>query len=198
MTFAIRRYADGDHAAVRDLFIRVNRELAPPGLREAFESYIERSLSEEIDRLAEYYAAKQGAFFVAHEGDALAGMFGLEGLGTPSAELRRMYVGKAHRGSGLARTMLEHGEATCRAAGTPVLTLSTSELQQAALAFYRKSGYRLVREETAAAQTNKTVGGDIRRVLLREDALTINPIAAAEIGHPCCHIRALHRRPVVR
>ena len=48
-------------------------------------------------------------------------------------------------------------------ANTPVLTLSTSELQQAALAFYRRSGYRLLREETAAAQTNKTVGGNIRR-----------------------------------
>jgi ribosomal protein S18 acetylase RimI-like enzyme len=163
VTLAIRRYCAADHAAVRELFIRVNRELAPPALREAFESYIERSLAEEIDRLSEYYAGKQGAFFVARDGDTLAGMFGLEGLGAPSAELRRMYVDAAHRGSGLARAMLDHAEATCRAAGTPVLMLSTSELQQAALAFYRKAGYRLVREETAAAQTNKTVGGDIRR-----------------------------------
>ena len=60
MTFAIRRYADADHAAVRDLFIRVNRELAPPEFRAAFESYIERSLTEEIDRLADYYAAQAG------------------------------------------------------------------------------------------------------------------------------------------
>jgi ribosomal protein S18 acetylase RimI-like enzyme len=163
MTFAIRRYAEADHAAVRDLFVRVNRELAPPALREAFERYIERSLAEEIDRLTEYYASKQGAFFVAHDGDALAGMFGLEGLGTPSAELRRMYVDVAYRGRGLAPAMLDQAESVCRAAGTPLLMLSTSELQQAALAFYRKSGYRLVREETAAAQTNKTIGGDIRR-----------------------------------
>jgi GNAT superfamily N-acetyltransferase len=163
VSFAIRRYAGGDHAAVRGLFIRVNRELAPPALREAFERYIERSLAEEIDRLTEYYAGKQGAFFVAHDGDTLAGMFGIEGLGRPSAELRRMYVDAAHRGCGLAQAMLAQAEATCRAAGTPVLALSTSELQQAALAFYRKSGYRLVREETAAAQTNKTIGGDIRR-----------------------------------
>jgi putative acetyltransferase len=61
MTSAIRRYAEVDHAAVRDLFIRVNRELAPPELRNAFESYVERSLAEEIDRLTGYYAAKQGA-----------------------------------------------------------------------------------------------------------------------------------------
>ena len=161
--FTIRRYAEGDHAAVRALFIAVNRALAPPDLREAFEGYITRSLKEEIDRLADYYAGKQSAFFVAYGGETLAGIFGLEGLGTPAAELRRMYVDPAFRRHGLARRMLDHAEATCRTAATPLLTLSTSELQQAALAFYRTAGYALVREETAAAQTNKTVGGDIRR-----------------------------------
>jgi GNAT superfamily N-acetyltransferase len=167
--FAIRRYAEGDHAAVRALFIAVNRELAPPDLREAFESYITRSLEEEIDRLAEYYAGKQGAFFVAHEDERLAGMFGLEGLRSATAELRRMYVDPAYRRHGLARLMLERAEETCREAGTPVLALSTSELQQAALAFYRAAGYALVREETAAAQTNKTIGGDIRRYYFEKD-----------------------------
>jgi GNAT superfamily N-acetyltransferase len=169
VSFTIRRYAQDDQVAVRDLFIRVNRELAPPALRAAFERYIERSLAEEIDRLADYYASRQGAFFVAHDGDTLAGMFGVEGLGTPSAELRRMYVDAAHRGRGLAQAMLAQAEATCRAAGTPVLALSTSELQPAALAFYRKSGYRLVREEPATAQTNKTIGGDIRRYYFEKD-----------------------------
>jgi putative acetyltransferase len=161
--FAIRRYADADHTPVRALFVAVNRELALPDLREAFESYITRSLEEEIDRLSDYYTGKQGAFFVAHEGEALAGMFGLEGLGAQAAELRRMYVDASFRKRGLARMMLDHAEHVCRKAGTPVLTLSTSELQQAALAFYRNAGYRLVREETGAAQSNKTVGGAIRR-----------------------------------
>ena len=167
--FAIRRYGDSDHADVRTLFIAVNRELATPGLRGAFEGYIARSLAEEIDRLANYYAEKQGAFFVAHEGKTLAGMFGLEGLGTRAAELRRMYVDAAFRKRGLARLMLDHAEHVCREARTPMLTLSTSELQQAALAFYRNAGYALVREETAAAQSNKTVGGDIRRYYFEKD-----------------------------
>jgi putative acetyltransferase len=160
---AIRRYVEADQAAVRALFIAVNRELAPPDMRDAFERYIVRSLEEEIDRLPDYYAGKQGAFFVACDGAALAGMFGLEGLGTQAAELRRMYVDPAFRRHGLARRMIERAEETCRAAGTPTLTLSTSQLQQAALAFYRNAGYVLVREETAATQSNKTVGGDIRR-----------------------------------
>lgn len=165
----IRRYVDADHAAVRGLFVAVNRELAPPDLREAFESYITRSLEEEIDRLSDYYTGKQGAFFVAHAGETLAGMFGLEGLGSAAAELRRMYVGPAYRRHGLARMMLDHAELVCREAGTPVLTLSTSELQQAALAFYRNAGYTLVREETAVAQSNKTVGGDIRRYYFQKN-----------------------------
>ncbi|HMK81734.1 MAG TPA: GNAT family N-acetyltransferase [Xanthobacteraceae bacterium] len=169
MTRAIRRYAPADHAAVRELFVRVNRELAPPAMREAFEAYIARSLAEEIDRIDEYYAGKQGAFFVAFAGETLAGMFGLEGLGSAAAELRRMYVERAHRGSGLARVMLQHAERSCREAGTRLLTLSSSELQGAALAFYRKSGYRLVREETASAQTNKTVGGDVRRFYFEKE-----------------------------
>ena|SRR5437764_942102 len=160
--FDIRRYRDEDQAAVRDLFIRINRELAPSALRDAFESYIGVSLRDEIDRLADYYAERQGAFFVVYDGETLAGMFGLERLGTDTAELRRMYVDPACRKRSLARMMLEFAEQTCRDAGTPMLTLSTSELQQAALAFYRKSGYRLLREETGAAQSNKTVGG-IRR-----------------------------------
>jgi len=161
--FAIRRYAESDHAAVRALFIAVNRALALADMRGAFERYIERSLAEEIDRLANYYKDKQGAFFVAYNDQMLAGMFGLEGLGAQAAELRRMYVDPAYRRHGLARMMLDHAEHVSRQAGTPTLTLSTSELQRAALAFYRNAGYALVREETAAAQSNKTVGGDIRR-----------------------------------
>ena len=162
MTFTIRRYRDSDHPAVRDLFIRINRQLARPELRDAFESYMAVSLREEIDRLAEYYGERQGAFFVVHDGEMLAGVFGLERLGAPSAELRRMYVDAPYRRQGLARMMVDYAERACRDAGTHVLTLSTSELQQAALAFYRASGYRLVSAETGAAQSNKTVG-NIRR-----------------------------------
>ncbi len=169
MTIAVRRYVDADHAAVRDLFIRINQELAPPDLRDAFAGYVEVSLANEIDRLAAYYGERGGAFFVAYDGNTLAGMFGIECLGAASAELRRMYVGASFRRRGLARLMLDHAEWTCREAGTSVLTLSTSELQQAALLLYRNAGYRLVREETGAAQSNKTVGGGVRRYHFEKD-----------------------------
>jgi hypothetical protein len=61
----IRPYENRDGCAVRTLFIRVNRDLAPAAMRQAFETYIDLSLEEEIDRIPEYYAEHGGGFFVA-------------------------------------------------------------------------------------------------------------------------------------
>jgi ribosomal protein S18 acetylase RimI-like enzyme len=162
----IRPYAARDHAAVRALFARVNRELAPPHLRETFEAYIARGLADEIDRIEAYYAERNGVFWVALDGaGALAGMFGLEAVEgrAEAVELRRMYVAPEARRQGVARAMLAYAESEAAARGFDVITLSTSEVQPAALALYRGTGYRLVREEAGEAMTNKTVGAGLRR-----------------------------------
>jgi putative acetyltransferase len=159
----IREFRPGDAAAVRDLFVRVNRLLAPADMKEAFEGYIARSLTEEIDRIADYYAERNGGFWVAVDGDEIVGMFGLEASGEEAMELRRMYVEPAARRQGAARRMLAFAEGECRRRNRPRLDLSTSELQKEALAFYRNAGYAPVREEIAGAASNKTVGGGIRR-----------------------------------
>ena len=168
---SIRRFCEADAANVRALFVAVNRVLAPPDLSDTFEDYIQRSLDEEIDRIADYYDERSGSFWVALDrsgkpaGDdgRLVGMFGLEALGPAAVELRRMYVALDARRRGIARRMLAFAEDVCRAEGVTELHLSTSELQQQALALYRNAGYRLVREEVADAASNKTVGGGIRR-----------------------------------
>jgi len=59
---SIRPFRESDLTAVRELFILVNRMLAPPHLQEGFESYISRSLREEIDRIPSYYQERQAAF----------------------------------------------------------------------------------------------------------------------------------------
>lgn len=160
----IRPFEEDDNAAVRDLFVRVNRELAPPEMREAFEGYIQTALQEEIDRIEDYYRPAEGSgFWVVFLAGSFAGMFGVERLDQCHAELRRMYVAPEQRRKGLARHMLDHAEEFCRESGYEVLVLSTSEVQEAALALYRAVGFTLVGEETAEAQSNKTVGGGIRR-----------------------------------
>ena len=166
---AIRRFQEPDAAAVRDLFVTVNRQLAPPGGRDVFEAYIERSLAEEMGRIAAYYREHDGGFSVAIRDGSLVGMFGLERSAPDAMELRRMYVDPAARRGGIARAMLVHAEEECRGFGARRLELSTSELQQAALEMYRRSGYRLVREEVAEAASNKTIGGGIRRYYFEKE-----------------------------
>ena len=94
MVFAIniRPFDIDDATHVRELFVRVNRLLAPPHMQRAFEDYIAASLTEEVDRIAEYYGKKGGGFWVAVEGEKIVGMFGLEPASAETMELRRMYV----------------------------------------------------------------------------------------------------------
>jgi putative acetyltransferase len=167
--FRIRPFERGDAAAVEDLFVRVNRELAPPHLRDDFEQYIALSIREEIGRIGDYYdPAKGRSFWVAVDGENLLGNFGLERSGSATFELRRMYVEPSLRRRGLARTMLAHAEQVCVTQGGSALELSTSEIQTAAIALYRASGYGLVREEIAQSASNKTVGHGLRRFHFRK------------------------------
>ena len=160
----IRPFAEQHAAQVRELFITVNRLLSPPELRDAFEGYIDRALAEEIDRISAYYGERDGCFCVAVKCDKVVGTFGLERASDDTMELRRMYVDPSARRRGIARRMLQFAEDECRSRNVSRLQLSTAEIQQAALALYRNAGYRLVREETVEALSNKTVGsvfGDI-------------------------------------
>ena len=156
----IRQFEEGDAPGMRSLFIAVNRLLAPPEMRDAFEAYITRSLVEEVDRISAYYGDR---FWVAIRAGAVVGMFGLEPAGPGAMELRRMYVDPAVRRVGLGRRMLGFAEDECRRLGVRRLELSTSELQPAALALYQRAGYRLMRQDVADEASNKTLGGGIRR-----------------------------------
>ena len=159
----IRDFAEGDASRVRELFITTNRLLSPPQLRDAFEAYIEQSLAQEIDRIAEYYSEHNGGFWVAIKGERIVGTFGLEHAAVDAMELRRMYVDAACRRTGIGRRLLERAEAECRHRGAARLVLSTAAIQEAAVALYRSAGYRLVREDTAEMASNKTVGSGLRR-----------------------------------
>jgi GNAT superfamily N-acetyltransferase len=161
---AIRTFEETDAKQVRQLFILINRLLSPASLRDAFETYIQQSLAEEIDRIPSYYGERDGGFWVALRNDKLVGMFGLERAAPHAMELRRMYVDPAARRVGIARKMLAFAEDECRQRKAVKLELSTSELQQAAIALYRTAGYRLVREAIVETGSNKTVGSGIRRL----------------------------------
>ncbi|HEX3994593.1 MAG TPA: GNAT family N-acetyltransferase [Acetobacteraceae bacterium] len=97
----IRPFVEEDAGQVRELFVVVNRLLAPPHMQDAFEAYIGRSLSEEVDRIIAYYGERDGGFRVALRDNAIVGMFGIERIAPDAMELRRMYVDPSVRRGGI-------------------------------------------------------------------------------------------------
>jgi putative acetyltransferase len=160
----IRAYDRADYAQVEALFIRINRELAPPDMREQFEDYISTAISGELKQLPDIFSAtKRNAFWVVESERQIVGMFGLESRSPERTELRRMYLDRGYRGSGIAQRMLRIAQARARELGFATMILSTAEVQKAAIAFYHKTGYRLVRTEVVHATSTKTVGGGLTR-----------------------------------
>lgn len=159
----IRRYRPTDRAAVIELFRESMWELAPPELGAQFQSYIDHAIGEELGRVEEYYFGRDGqGFWVAGE-ERVVGMVGVERHAGGAGELRRMAVASSQRRKGTGRALLAHAEAFCREAGYHRIVLSTSQLQAAARRLYESSGYRLVREEAAAAPSHKSVGAGLTR-----------------------------------
>jgi ribosomal protein S18 acetylase RimI-like enzyme len=95
-----------------------------------------------------YFDPPDGAFFVGYlDGRPVAtGAWrrrrdvAVDGT-TATAEIKRMYVGPAARGRGLARAMLAHLESTARESGAEVMILETGLAQPEAIALYESAGY---------------------------------------------------------
>jgi putative acetyltransferase len=161
---AFRPYAATDFEAVAALWTRINRELAPSGMEQLFESYIATTIAGELKQLSAIFAeTRRNAFFVVDSANGIVGSFGLESHNQSDTELRRMYLDRDYRGLGIAQRMLELAETRARALGFTKIILSTAEIQRAADKFYRKSGYRQVRVEVAEAMTTKQAGGGLTR-----------------------------------
>lgn len=66
---------------------------------------------------------------------------GMAALNVPTAEIKRMFVSPAARGTGLGRALLEGVESEARDRGIRTLRLETGEPQAAAIALYERAGY---------------------------------------------------------
>ena len=161
---SFRAYEVSDYEQVAALWARINRELAPAHMREQFEEYIAVALHAELRQLQDIFSAtRRNAFWVVESGVRIVGTFGIESREDDSTELRRMYLDRDCRGRGIAQSMLGLAEQQARDLGFSRVVLSTAEIQTAAIAFYRKSGYRLVETAVADAISTRTVGGGLTR-----------------------------------
>ena len=160
----IRVYRLADYAQVAALWTRINRELAPSGMEALFEQYIATTINGELKQLTEVFSeAKRNAFWVVEDAGGIVGSFGIENRVETDTELRRMYLDRGYRGSGVAQRMLKYAEEHARVLGFRKMILSTAEIQRAADRFYRKSGFRQIRTEVAEIMTTKQAGGGLTR-----------------------------------
>jgi putative acetyltransferase len=81
-------------------------------------------------------------FLLARDaGGTAVGCGGLRPLGPGSAEIKRMYVDPAARGTGVATALLRALEDHARNLGIPRLLLETGTGQPDAMRFYQREGY---------------------------------------------------------
>jgi len=138
-------------------------ELAPPSFSEAFQSYVEQAIAEELGRIEQYYFQRDDQGFWVADAGGVVGMVGIEHRNDRTAELRRIAVETAQRRKGVGRELLATAEGFASSCGYQRIVLSTSELQLAARRLYESSGYRLVRGEKNAPASHKSVGAGLTR-----------------------------------
>jgi GNAT superfamily N-acetyltransferase len=80
-------------------------------------------------------------FFVAYDGDDPVGCGGLRELDATEAEIKRMFVRPAARGTGVSTALLARLELYGRERGYRRLVLETGDRQPDAVRFYEREGY---------------------------------------------------------
>ena len=113
-----------------------------------------QGFDQELAGLPGDYAPPRGRLYLALAGSKPAGCIALRPLFHRDAEMKRLYVRAAHRGSGLGRTLALRVIDDARALGYEVLKLDTLPAMRAAQRLYEDLGFR----DTAPYNENP-VGG---------------------------------------
>jgi putative acetyltransferase len=90
---------------------------------------------------AEHLEDGRGTFLVARAGDRAIGCGAIRLIDPTTAEVKRMYVERDHRGSGVGRAVLAGLEAAARHLRVERLVLETGVHQEAAISLYRRTGF---------------------------------------------------------
>jgi ribosomal protein S18 acetylase RimI-like enzyme len=123
-----------DVAAVRALFDEYAAEIAVDLCFQGF--------AQERDGLPGEYAPPRGRLLVAERDGAIAGCVALRPLEGGAAEMKRLYLRPAARGTGLGRRLALAIIAEAESAGYDRLRLDTLPSMRAAIVMYRDLGFR--------------------------------------------------------
>lgn len=106
----------------------------------------------------------RGTFLIVYQNGVPVGCGALRRIDAETAELKRMYVVPAVRGTGLGRRLVAALEVEARTLGIRRLVLETGIHQAAALALYRATGFQsipLFGEYCLSPDTSVCLGKDL-------------------------------------
>ena len=129
--------SDEEFAATRQIFAEYAQEL---GVDLGFQNF-----EAELEDLPGEYSAPRGALLLAWVDDVLAGCCALRQIDnvdySNAAEMKRLYVRKSFRGSGLGRHLAESILDVARGAGYHCVLLDTLDDMESARALYVDIGF---------------------------------------------------------
>lgn len=101
-----------------------------------------QDLDRELAELPSEYGPPLGAALLVETADGeRVGVVGIRRFAEGSAELKRMYLARSARGSGVGRTLAGEGVAIARALGYQRLLLDTVDSMAPAIATYQSLGF---------------------------------------------------------
>jgi len=131
----LRRAGNADGKAVRDLVFSILDEYGLPTDPGGIDA--------DLWDIEAHYDAVGGVFFVLQTAEGgIVGSVALAPMSDGGCELRKMYVARSHRGSGLGRLLLETAIAEARRMNATRITLETAAVLKEAIGLYRSYGFK--------------------------------------------------------
>lgn len=98
----------------------------------------------DLDEIPEVYQYERSNFWIAIENEKVIGTIALKNCGSNRGYIKRMYVGKAFRGKGVAHELISTLIRFAKDNGYQELFLGTIEDLIAANKFYKKEGFQKI------------------------------------------------------
>lgn len=138
MNFRIAPFQAGQEAQVIGLILPIQQV--------EFRVPITAADQPDLAAIPEIYQQGRGGFWVGLEGETVIGTIGLIDFGSGGA-IRKMFLRKDQRGSGLAQGLLNRLVSHAKAGGLPLLALGTLPHMTAAHRFYERNGFTRLEPE---------------------------------------------------
>jgi GNAT superfamily N-acetyltransferase len=112
-----------------------------------FGSHFEAAVANELGELMARLDPTRDGFWIAAQGNEIAGGIAIDGSANPgAARLRFFIVDDAHRGTGLGERLMSTALGFCRSAGHLHIFLTTFSGLHAARKLYERHGFTLTKE----------------------------------------------------